>query len=499
MSDLNFIPRILLCGNDSDFFSQIGTRPFKIIGHLKISGNSGKQKFNLKDDGKLFFNDKIHTWEELADFLRSGEVDYLLFLDFQDFAIFRNYSLKRGFLSSKTVTINHFKTLPTDFFYDFVSELALLNYLKNSPVRTLLDVDGYFVRGNIFTKSPNLEIDCIYSKYLPPIIENLYAHIYNDFSEIAHKHYDAALIIERKPIDFLSIYTFLGHFTDNVITFSRTDNELEKYIIANLNNFDKAHSINLETLKWFFLKRHTKPEDFCIYVVTHKSTSLGALPVGYKIIHAGRALSKDLGYLGDDSGDNISYLNPYANEVTALYWIWKNSYHTIIGLCHYRRFFTESTDLTFAYDKILTKDAALKLLERHDIIVSTIGYEMMIQRDLIRNDCGEDLTSFAYSVIKKHLIKNQPDYIDSFEMVMNMVAIYKCNMFVMRWELFDSYCRWLFSFFIDATQEVVRSIRLDDVKGNPRRILGYFSERMMMTWLIKNRLRIKELNFMFIS
>ncbi|MBR4151717.1 MAG: hypothetical protein IKT98_02020 [Selenomonadaceae bacterium] len=152
MSDLSFLPRILLCGDEQEFLAQVGQRPFKIIGHAQISGKVGKQKFNLKDDGKIFFNDKLQDWNAMAEFLHGGEVDYLLFVDFQDFVVFRNYSLKQGFLSPKTVTIDHFKTLPTDFFYDFNAEVRLFNYMADLPIKTLLDVDGYFARGQIFTK-----------------------------------------------------------------------------------------------------------------------------------------------------------------------------------------------------------------------------------------------------------------------------------------------------------------------------------------------------------
>ena len=501
MSDLSFLPRILLCGDEQEFLAQVGQRPFKIIGHAQISGKVGKQKFNLKDDGKIFFNDKLQDWNAIAEFLHGGEVDYLLFVDFQDFVVFRNYSLKQGFLSPKTVTIDHFKTLPTDFFYDFNAEVRLFNYMADLPIKTLLDVDGYFARGQIFTKVYNqdMEIDCISEKPLPPIMENIYSHVYKNFAEVGHKRYDAALLIERKPIDFISTFTFLGDFTDVVITFSRIDGELEKYIVNNLNNFEEVHGTTAETIKWFFAKRHTKPKDFCIYVVTHKPTPHdGKLPDGYKIIHAGRALNEDLGYIGDDTGDNVSHLNLYINEITALYWMWKNTNHTVIGLAHYRRFFTASDDSSFAYDKILTEDAALKILESYDIIVSSIGFEMMTQYGLVRNDCGEDLARFAEGVIKKHLLKVQPDYLESFETVMDSLAIYKCNMFVARRDIFDAYCKWLFSFYLDATEEVLRTVGLAELPINPRRIMGYFSERMMTIWLRKNRLRIKELDFMFV-
>lgn len=495
MNDLNFIPRILLCGDEAEFLSQVGQRPFKIIGHAKLSKNFIK-------DGKIFFNNKSQDWNALAKFLQEGAIDYFLCLDFQEYVFLRNYSLKQKFLSSKIITIGHFKTLPTNFFYDFSAEAKLLNYLQTLPVKTLLDVDGYFARGNIFTKvfGSDLEIDCISEKPLPPVMENIYSHVYKNFAEVGFKHYDVAVLIERNPIDFISMFTFLENFTDTVITFSRIESELEKYIVANLSSFEEVNVAVAGTCKWFFLQRHNKPENFGVYVVTHKSTPHdGKLPDGYKIIHAGRALKEDLGYLGDNTGDNISHLNLYVNEITALYWMWKNTSHSVIGLAHYRRFFTESDDTTFAYDKILTEDAALKILERYDIIVSSIGYEMMTQRELVRNDCGEELTTFAEGIIKKHLLKAQPDYLESFDKVMDLVAIYKCNMFVTRRYIFDAYCKWLFSFYIDASEEILRAAELDKIKDTRRRIMGYFSERMMLIWLLKNRLRIKELNIMFIK
>ena len=67
----------------------------------------------------------------------------------------------------------------------------------------------------------------------------------------------------------------------------------------------------------------------------------------YTPIQVGKSISNiDLGILGDDSGDNISHLNPYFCELTAQYWAWKNIHDVdYIGLCHYRRYFkTEFTN-----------------------------------------------------------------------------------------------------------------------------------------------------------
>ena len=372
--------------------------------------------------------------------------------------------------------------------------------MKTRKIKTLLDIDGYFSCGKLFTKLDNevTQIDCVADEPLLPIMENIYSHVYKNLAAVGFKHYDAVLVAEREPAAFDNMFILTENFSDTVITFARKGSELERHLAE--KDFAKKELATTSTGTWYFLTRRKPPTDFAVYVVTHKPTPHdGKLPEGYKIIHAGRALNEDLGYLGDNTGDNISHLNLYINEITALYWMWKNTAHTAIGLCHYRRFFTTAEDLTFAYEKILTKDDALRLLESYDIIVSSIGFEMMPQRELIRNDCGAELTAFAESVIKKHLLKAQPDYLESFETVMNLVAIYKCNMFVARREVFDAWCKWLFSFYLDATEEILQTFNLNEIADNRRRILGYFSERMLTIWLWKNRLRIKELDFMFIS
>ena len=63
--------------------------------------------------------------------------------------------------------------------------------------------------------------------------------------------------------------------------------------------------------------------DTRIYVITHKEFTPPANPL-YLPLHAGHAISADLGYLGDDTGDNISSKNKSFCELTALYFLWKN-------------------------------------------------------------------------------------------------------------------------------------------------------------------------------
>ena len=499
MQDLKFIPKVLLCGEEAEFFSQVGNRPFKIIGRAYIAGEVNGQSFNFTQDNKIFFDNKLQDLDALVKFLQSGAADYFVFVDPKKFNVFRINAYKQGFLSSQVITPEEFKFSPPEFLYDVNADSQLLPYLKNSKVETLLDVDCYFSRGRIFTKLVNdfTEIDAISEKPLPPITENIYTHVYKNLAQVGFKRYGAVLIIERSPADFENMFTLLENFSDKVIIFARLGSELEKYIFDNAIKFAEALGLNGGAVNWYFLTRRKPPEDFCNYVVTHKPTPhKGKLPEGYKIIHAGREGKEDLGYLGDDTGDNISRLNLYINEITALYWMWKNTNHTTLGLCHYRRFFTESDSIEFSYEKILTQDAALKILEHYDIIVSEIYYGGLTQHEFIVNDCGEELANFGETILKKHIMQVQPDYLDAFEFVMNSTTLYKCNMFVTRRNIFEAYCKWLFSFLIDATEETLQKAQLQNLSWSPRRLMSFLAERMLMVWLIKNRLRIKELKVM---
>ena len=74
-----------------------------------------------------------------------------------------------------------------------------------------------------------------------------------------------------------------------------------------------------------------------IYTITHKPFTPPNDPM-YIPLHVGRAISNNLGFLGDDTGDSISKENPYFCELTGMYWIWKNRCRAdYIGMCHYRK------------------------------------------------------------------------------------------------------------------------------------------------------------------
>lgn len=497
----NYIPRIMLCGDESEFLARVDNRPYKIIGQLKISGEVDGQQFNVIQDKKVFFNDELQDFDALKNFLLGGEIDYLVFATRELFLNYHRVAVEHyGLVSPKAVTVEQFNLLPREFFYDANIGLRMLEWLKVFSVKTLLDVDGFFATAKVFTKPGNesIEIDCVTEKNLPPIAENVYRRVYKNLAEVGLKKYDAVLLPELSPTDFDATFSLTESFSDYVFTFGRTDGELKNYLLSRAQDFAEARGFHLPTGDLFYLKRRKPPESFRMFVVTYKNIKLDEPPAGYEILQAGHAVNEDTGYTGDDTGDNISDLNVYLNELTALYWIWKNSSDRVVGLCHYRRFFTTG-DEKFSREKILTREDALEILKTHDMIVSRLFYGVMTQREFIEHDCGKRLEKIGEAIFRKHLLRVHPDYLDAFDFVMNSKAIYKCHLFITRREILDAYCKWLFAFLLDVTKETLQIVPLEKFSFTPRRLVAFFAERMLMTWLFKQRLRLKELNFMFIE
>ena len=64
---LQFIPQILLCGDEAEFLARVGQRPFKIVGNVKIFGEVDGQPLNFLQDGKIFLDGKLQHFGELLN------------------------------------------------------------------------------------------------------------------------------------------------------------------------------------------------------------------------------------------------------------------------------------------------------------------------------------------------------------------------------------------------------------------------------------------------
>ena len=91
--------------------------------------------------------------------------------------------------------------------------------------------------------------------------------------------------------------------------------------------------------------------------------------------------------------------------------------------------------------------------------------------------------------------KLHPDYSDSFTRVMNRRQLYILNMFVMKKELFNEYCEWLFSILF----ELEKRIDISNYSVYDARIFGFLSERLFNVWLGNHTFRVKEIPVVFLE
>ena len=92
--------------------------------------------------------------------------------------------------------------------------------------------------------------------------------------------------------------------------------------------------------------------------------------------------------IGDDSGDNISDLNPFFCELTAVYWAWKNyELSDYVGLVHYRRFFKTG----LIKHKILLEEKIIKYMKDVDIILPKKFYfPRKVWNNYFEAGCGKE-------------------------------------------------------------------------------------------------------------
>lgn len=212
-----------------------------------------------------------------------------------------------------------------------------------------------------------------------------------------------------------------------------------------------------------------------IFVATHKAFDKIYQDEVYTPIHVGKKLSNtDLGYIGDDTGDNISEKNPYYSEMTAQYWAWKNVHDTVfIGFCHYRKYF----ETVFSCENVND-------IFNNDVDVVFVG---PVVRSFGRLDFLKDFMSSEDIAIMLYAIKKLfPDYYQTVSEYAYGYKDYPMNMFVCRKSLFDEYAKWIF----DILFECEKYIKLSPY-SRARRIYGYIAEFLMPVYFIHNHCKIK--------
>ncbi|MDO5131604.1 MAG: DUF4422 domain-containing protein [Eubacteriales bacterium] len=214
-------------------------------------------------------------------------------------------------------------------------------------------------------------------------------------------------------------------------------------------------------------KKYRMPED-AIYLPLHVGAQGKTDPEGKPL---------DLGWTRDDTGDNISSLNPSYCELTGLYWGWKNLQQAdYIGLVHYRRHFCRERKSRDPFANILTGEQLRPLLGRYWVFVPKK-----------RRYFIETLYShYAHTHYAEHLDKTReviaercPEYLPSFDRIMHRRYGYMFNMMIMRRDFVDAYCTWLFD-VLTGLSEKIGDTELSFYQG---RYFGRVSEIILNVWL----------------
>lgn len=361
-------------------------------------------------------------------------------------------------------------------------------YIENREARTVLDVGEQKFRRYFFS-----------SDQLKFTVSSLGAckfQLYNSFYEnIIHidndkKKYDVLLLWGNyiQNMEWESLAYLAKNYIIWTISYSY---RVHKNFVSDVERLEhwgeKKTFLFSDAIIYVFEKKKKRKKIDCeIFVVTHKSYNVLSDKL-YKPICVGNQYENKKFY-SEHTGENISYLNDRINECTALYWIWKNTESEYVGLNHYRRYFYNNGIKNCS--DYLTEDKIAEIFDSgFDIIVPRLTKLSASILDNIMNSIGEDLGNRALVIMRGLLKEKVPRYVNAFEYVMAGNVFYKCQMFVTKRGLLDSYCEWLFSFLIDAAKML--DVSLYDT--HHKRTIGYFAETMLTVWLLEQNVKIREL------
>ena len=146
-----------------------------------------------------------------------------------------------------------------------------------------------------------------------------------------------------------------------------------------------------------------------IFALTHKKFEVPQDKM-YQPLQVGREEKEDLGYLCDNTGDNISAENCYYSELTGLYWIWKNVDDAYKGLVHYRRYFGKS-NLSCNINDIYSYDEMVSFLKNADIILPYVEhFKQNAEEEILIHCCTPEIFAKLKSIVKE----KYPEYVNDF-------------------------------------------------------------------------------------
>lgn len=216
-----------------------------------------------------------------------------------------------------------------------------------------------------------------------------------------------------------------------------------------------------------------------MFIVTHKKVAMPKIK-DYEPILVGADIHPEIieYQTVDNQGINISRKNPNYCELTGIYWLWKNAYFDIIGISHYRRYFTKSC-ISNSARFYLTMEEAAFVLQNKRVILPKVRYSPTSIICAIKRAPNLDDVNEMYQAI----VACFPQYIDDYMWYLRQNKEHLYNMFVMKWDDFCKYCDWLFT-ILDYIEE--RHDMDAEIDSYRLRLYGFLSERLISVWVHHN-------------
>ena len=221
-------------------------------------------------------------------------------------------------------------------------------------------------------------------------------------------------------------------------------------------------------------------EKLKIIVCSHKESCYIRKAPPYYPLQVGKALHPelDLGFEADNNGDNISERNASWSELTALYWGWKNMTDAeYMGLCHYRRYLDIEMNASNIDD----------IMAGYDILVAenSVEWEYGINnRGLQLATSQEDFFIFLDTLLEIHP-ECKKEIIDYFY---NSNRFVPFTIFVAKKDVYDDFCEFIFPVLFEVEKRI-----LPRKYTRQKRVMGYFGEWLLGTYILCKHLKIKEI------
>lgn len=227
-----------------------------------------------------------------------------------------------------------------------------------------------------------------------------------------------------------------------------------------------------------------------IIVAAHKRYQMPKDKIYIPVQVGAEGKEKIEGYQPDNVGENISNKNPYFCELTGLYWAWKNMYSDYIGLAHYRRHFTVSKNIPkeekLKFNIILNEGEIEKILENTDVILPK---KRKYYIENLYDHYKHTMYIEPLDETRKIIEEKYPEYLEEFDRLHKRTSAHMFNMFIMKKELLNDYCTWLFDILFELEKRVDNN-RYDSFHS---RFYGRVSELLLDVWINKNSVKYKEM------